>query len=95
MTKVYERFIHNSLSSYAEYILSNFISAYRKSYSYNHVLLRLTDNCKMSLDKTLLELVSWIFQRLLTVFLMIYLLQTFIIWFVRRCGDVCILIFQT
>ena len=32
MSKIYERFIINSLSSYAETILSNFISVYRKSY---------------------------------------------------------------
>ena len=40
MSRIYERSIHNSLSSYDETILSNFISAYRKSYSSNHVLLR-------------------------------------------------------
>ena len=51
MSKIYEIFIHNSLSSYAETILSNFISAYRKSYSSNHVLLRLIENLKKSLDK--------------------------------------------
>ena len=50
MSKIYERFIHNSLSSFAENILSNFISAYRKAYSSNHVLLRLTENWKKSLD---------------------------------------------
>ena len=51
MSKIYERFIHDSLSSYAENILSNFISAYRKTYSSNHVLLRLIENWKKSLDK--------------------------------------------
>ena len=50
MPKIYERFIHNGLSSYAGKVLSNFISAYRKSYSSNHVLLRLTENWKNSLD---------------------------------------------
>ena len=50
MSKIYERFIHNSLSSFAENILSNFISAYRKAYSSNHVLLRLLENWKKSLD---------------------------------------------
>ena len=50
MSKIYERFTHNGLSSYAEKILSNFISAYRKSYGSNHVLLRLTENWKKSLD---------------------------------------------
>ena len=44
MYKIYERCIHNSLSSYAETILSYFISAYKISYSSNHVLLRLIEN---------------------------------------------------
>ena len=46
MSKIYERCIHNSLSSYAETKLSNSISPYNKSYSSNHVLLRLIENCK-------------------------------------------------
>ena len=50
MSKIYERFIHNCLSSYAESFLSKFVSAYRKSYSSNHVLLRLIENWKKSLD---------------------------------------------
>ena len=31
-------------------MLSNFISAYKKSYSSDHVLLRLIENCKKSRD---------------------------------------------
>ena len=50
MSKIYERCIHNSLSSYAETILSNFISACKISYSSNHVLLRLIENWKKSQD---------------------------------------------
>ena len=50
MSKIYERFIHNSISSNAETILSNFISTYRKSYILNHVLLRLIEKWKKSLD---------------------------------------------
>ena len=50
MSKIYGRCIHNSLSAYAETIFSNFISAYKKSYSSNHVLLRLTENWKKSQD---------------------------------------------
>ena len=49
MSKISERFIHNSLF-YVETILSHFIPAYRKSYSTNHVLLRLLENWKKSLD---------------------------------------------
>ena len=50
ISKTYERFIQNCLSSYAESFLSKFVSAYRKSYSSNHVLLRLIENWKKSLD---------------------------------------------
>ena len=50
MSKIYERYIHNCLSRHSENILSNFISAYRKTYSSNHVLLRLIENWKKSLD---------------------------------------------
>ena len=76
--KIYESCFHNSLSSYAETILSNFISAYKRSYSSNHVLLRLTENWKKSRDnKNFMVLFLWISRRLLTVFLMIYFLQNF------------------
>ena len=51
MSKIRERFIHNSFSSYAVNILWYFISPYRKSYSSNHVILRLTENWKKYLDK--------------------------------------------
>lgn len=68
ISKIHERFIRNSFSSYAENILSNFILANRKSHSSKHVLLRLIENCKKSLDnKNLVR----------TVFLIIYLLQNF------------------
>ena len=50
MSKTYERFIHNNLCSYAETILSSFISAYKKSYSSNHVLLRPIKNWIKSID---------------------------------------------
>ena len=50
MSKIYERFIRNCLSSYEESFLSKFVSACRKSYSSNHVLLRLIENWKKSLD---------------------------------------------
>ena len=76
MSKIYERCIHNSLSYYAETILSNFISAYKKSNSSNHVLLRIIENWKKyEIVKILFVLFLWISPRLLTVFFMIYLLQ--------------------
>lgn len=49
-SKIYERFLHNSLSKFTEKIFSEFISAYRKNYSSNHVLLKLIDDWKASLD---------------------------------------------
>ena len=72
MSKIFETCVHNSLSSYAETTLSNFISAYKKSYGSNHVLLRLTKNCKKSRDnKNFVGTVLWISPKLLTVLLMI------------------------
>ena len=50
MPKIYERCIHNSVSSNAETILSNFLPAYKKSYSLNHALLSLIENWKKSWD---------------------------------------------
>ena len=49
-SKIYERYIHNSLTSFVDNFLSVFISAYRKTYSSNQVLIRLIENWKQSLD---------------------------------------------
>ena len=49
-SKIYERFLLNSLSEYVENTLSEFIAAYRKTYSSNNVLLRLIENWKKHLD---------------------------------------------
>ena len=38
-------------------MLPNFISAFKKSYSSNHVLLRLTENCKKPWDKNFVSTV--------------------------------------
>ena len=45
-SKIYERYIHNSLTQFVDNFLSVFISAYRKTYSSNHVLIRLIENWK-------------------------------------------------
>ena len=50
-SKIYERYIHNSLIPFVDSFLSVFISAYRRTYSSNHVLIRLIENWKQSLDK--------------------------------------------
>ena len=49
-SKVYERYLLNSLSNHIEKILSNFIAAYRKTYSSSHVLITLIENWKKHLD---------------------------------------------
>ena len=51
-TKIYERFLHENLTYYVNIFLSKFISAYRKSYSSNHVFIRLIESWKKSLDQT-------------------------------------------
>ena len=48
-SKIYERFLHESLTSYVETFLSKFIPIYCKSYSSNPVLIRLIENWKKSL----------------------------------------------
>ena len=48
---MYERFLRENLTDYIDSFLSKFISAYRKSYSSDHVLIRLTENWKKSLDQ--------------------------------------------
>ena len=50
-SKIYERFIHESLIPFVNSFLSEFISAYQKTYSTNHVLIRLIKNWKKSLDQ--------------------------------------------
>ena len=43
-------FNFNSLSNFTDKILSKFVSTYRTSYSSNHVLLKLIEKWKKSLD---------------------------------------------
>ena len=49
-SKNYERFIQESITPTVDKFLSEFISAYRKAYSKNHVLLRLIEQWKSALD---------------------------------------------
>ena len=51
MSKIYERFLHENLTNYVNTFLSHFISAYRKSYSTNHVLIHLIENWEKSREK--------------------------------------------
>ena len=50
-SKIYERFLNVNLTNYVDTFLSKNFSAYRKSYSSNHVLIRLIENWKISLDQ--------------------------------------------
>ena len=45
-SKLYERFINESMIPIIQTILSNFVSTYRKHYSTNHVLISLLENWK-------------------------------------------------
>ena len=49
-SKVNWRYLLNSFSNHTEKIISNFIAAYRKTYSSSHVLIRLIENWKKHLD---------------------------------------------
>ena len=50
-SKIFERYILNSMLSHVNSILSDKISAYRQGYSCQHVLLKLTDEWRRYLDK--------------------------------------------
>ena len=50
-SKIYERFLNGNLTNYVITFLSRINSAYRKSYSANHVLIRLIENWKKFLDE--------------------------------------------
>ena len=45
-SKLYERFINESMIPITQTFLLNFVSAYRKHYSTNHVLISLLENWK-------------------------------------------------
>ena len=45
-SKCYERHIHDSLIPYVSKRLSEFVAAYRKSYSTSHLFIRLIENWK-------------------------------------------------
>ena len=49
--KILERYIQNKISDYIDTLLSDIISAYRKKYSTNNVLMKLIEDWKNNLDK--------------------------------------------
>ena len=50
LNSIYERVLSDQLSVYFKDILSDFISAYRKNYSCETTLLRLTEDWRAGLD---------------------------------------------
>ena len=50
-SKIFERFIHGQLIPYFNDILSDFLSAYRKQYGCQHVLLRMIETWRKCLDE--------------------------------------------
>ena len=72
-SKIYEKALKQQLISHLDKTLSIFISAYRKSYSTQHVLINLVEDWREKLDKDFVVgvLSSWISQRLLIAFHMI------------------------
>ena len=50
-SKIYESFLYQNVTNYVNCFLSKFISAYHKSYSSSHVLIRLIESWKKSLDE--------------------------------------------
>ena len=51
LSKIFEKYILNSMLGYVNSILSDQISAYRKGYSCQHVLLKLTEEWRKHLDR--------------------------------------------
>ena len=50
-SKVFERFLLNQMVPYLDNVLSTYLSAYRKGYSCQHVLLRLIEKWRQCLDQ--------------------------------------------
>ena len=53
-SKIYERYLHDQTTSFSNKFLSDFISACRKVYFINNVLIRLIENWKTKLDRNIL-----------------------------------------
>ena len=97
-SKIYERFLPENHTKYVDTFLSNFISSYRKSYSSNHVLIRLIENWKKSLDQkkfvgAMLMGLSKAFDSILHDPL-IAKMHAYGLWFVNRCCYILLFVFK-
>ena len=50
-SKVYGRFLHGQFKPFVETFFSGFVAADRERYSFNYVLMRLTENWERALDE--------------------------------------------
>ena len=64
--QVYERFINDSMLSIIQTFPSNFVSAYRKHYSANNVLISLKENWNKNLNSN--KIVGAVFKDLSKIF---------------------------
>ena len=59
-SKVYEKFILEKFKPFINSFISEYMAAYRKKYSTNHVLIRLIENWEKALDeKFFISSVKW------------------------------------
>ena len=50
ISKIFEKVLKNQIMTYMDTMLSPYLSAYRKQYSAQHVLIRLLEQCRKALD---------------------------------------------
>ena len=73
LSKICERLIFDQLSPHANKVLSKLVCGFRKAHSTQHALFRLIQSWQKALTiQNILTQCSWICQKLMTVFLMIY-----------------------
>ena len=94
-SKIYERFLHENLTYYVYTFLSKYISAYRKFCSSNHLLIRLTENWKKSLDqKKFVATVLMDLSKALDSITHDLDSKNACLWFVKRCCYILSFVFK-
>ena len=73
LSKIYERLSFDQSSRHENKILSKLLCSFKKAHRTQHALFRLLQSWEKALDNSdMLAQCSWICQKLMTVFLMIY-----------------------